>query len=373
MISRFKVEVVEFVNSAVGSVLAGKTPGDFRWLEILWLTGLFAGGILVYGHFFNYGNFDMLYHDWAQITGPRMQFLQTAIREGQLPLHISDAETLHFATTRYLAIADVFISPQYLLLYWLSLPVFSYVNVCLLYALGFFGLIFIKNKLRLSSISFTILFLLFNFNGGILAHFSVGHYNWAGYFLLPWFAYLVIRLLDGDRSWLWTSLMAVLLFAIWLQGDYHHFLYLLILLAFIGILVPKTFLTVLRTGVAAFVVSAFRLLPCILSYPIYIQSFLNGYPSLLSIWDNLVDLPNSLNSAFFVNSNLGTPVGEWELTGFIGLLGGIFFAYFGVYRGLIQSKAPYNRMLVPLGIMTLFSLGPVFEVLKKLPIPNSSG
>jgi hypothetical protein len=362
-----------FLNPAMESLLESQPSRKFHWVTVVWMIGLFAGGLFVFGHFFNWGNFDMLYHDWARVTGPRLEFLQKAIREGQLPLQISDAETFHFETTRYLAVADSFISPQYLLLKWLSLPVFSLVNVWLLYALGFAGLLFLWRRLHLSLISFTALFLLFNFNGNILAHYSVGHTNWGGYFLLPWFAWLVFRLLEGDHSWRWTTFMSVLLFVIWLQGSYHHYVWLLILLAAIGIFAPRTLWTVVKTGLITLLVSAFRILPCILAYTSYKQSFLNGYPSLLAIWDNLVNLPNAVSTPFYVNPNLGEGLGEWELTSFIGLIGGLFLLYFGVYRGLLHREAKHRELIVPLGGILLLSLGPVYKILLALPIPLLQG
>ena len=77
--------------------------------------------------------------------------------------------------------------------------------------IGFAGLLVLRSRLRLSAISFAALFLLFNFNGHILAHYSVGHATRGGYFLFPWFVWLILRLLDGDRSWAWTLGMSVLM------------------------------------------------------------------------------------------------------------------------------------------------------------------
>ena len=373
MISSFWEIAVEYADSAVNAVLAPTPPRKFRWLTVIWMLGLFVGGIIVFRYFFINGNFDFLYMDWAQITGPRLQFLQTAIREGQLPLHISDSETLHFATTRYLAVADAFISPQYILLKWLSLQDFTLVNIWFLYSLGFLGLLAIKYKLRLSLVAFTAPFLLFNFNGYIFAHYNVGHANWGGYFLFPWFVWLILRLLDGDHTWLWTTLMAGLLFFIWLQGSYHEFVWLLILLALIGIFIPRTFLTVLRTGVLTFFVSAFRLLPCILEYKDFKVPFLGGYPSLALLFQNLVDLPSNSFPHYFGNINLGISAGEWEYTCFIGVLGGIFLIYFGIFRGLIRVKAEFNRLLIPISLMGMLTLGPVFQVFRYLPIPLIQG
>ena len=363
----------EKFNPALESLLDSHPSKKYRWLGVLWLTGLFVGGLVLFGHFFSWGNFDMMYQDWSLVTGPRLEFLQKALQGGQLPLHISDAETFHFETVRYFAVADSFASPQYLLLKWMSLPTFSLVNIWLLYSLGFAGLLVLMRKLRLSLISFSALFLLFNFNGGILAHYSVGHTNWGGYFLLPWFAWLVFRLLEGDHSWRWTTLMSIVIFAVWLQGSYHHFVWMLILLMGIGIFIPRTFWTVIKTGLVTFLVCAFRLLPCIVGYSVYKMSFLNGYPSLFSIWDNLVNLPHSLDPVFYINSSLGEGLGEWELASFIGLIGGLFLVYFGLYRGLLHRQARYRALAGPLGILLLLSLGPVSKLLMALPIPLVQG
>ncbi len=373
MVSNFRKRFHINLRPALETLLDANITRQYRGLAIAWLVGLYIIGIIGFGLFFNWGNFDFLYQDWALITAPRLQFLRTAIREGQLPLHISDSETLHLATTRYLAVADVFISPQFLMLWKLPLPLFCLVDVWLLYSVGFAGLLVLRRKLRYSLVIFTALFLMFNFTGSLLGHFSAGHFNWTGYFFLPWIVWLIFRLLEGDHSWLWTTLVAIVLFSIWLQGDYHQFLYLLILLAGIGVFVPRTFWTVVRTGLATVMVCAFRILPCILAFDKYKQTFVNGYPSLLSIWDNLVNVPDPVSTPFYVNGNLGVALGEWELTVFIGLLGGLFLVYFGFYRGLLHRDAPYKALLAPLGILLLFSLGPVFTLVQKLPIPLVQG
>ncbi len=353
-------------------LLSSQSPRNHRWLSILWFGGLFLLGIFVFGNFFDWGGHTLEYHDWANVTGPRFLFLRTAVKSGQFPMHISDPTTLHGWTIRYLAVPDAFISPQLVLLYRLSIQRFNLANVWLLYALGFAGLLALRSRLRLSPVAFAAVFLLFNFNGNILAHYSVGHATWGGYFLFPWFAWLVLRLLDGDHSWRWTFGMAALLFIIWLQGSFHQFVWLLILLACTGIFVRGTFWTVVRAGFFTFLISAFRVLPSILLYGKASAGFENGYPSLFAIWDNLVNLPQPVNSPFFIKG-LGQSLGSWELTAYIGLLGGLFLLYFGVYRGLLKRNSPFSPLLLPLGIILLLSLGHVYELLLALHIPLLEG
>jgi hypothetical protein len=376
MILNLQKVVSKHAHPAVESLIEGSLSHPYRWLTAACLGGLYLLGLVGFGFFFEWGNFDMLYHDWAQISGPRLQFLQSALKTGQLPLQISDAEALHLNTQRYLSAADVFTSPQYILLYKLPLSIFELVNTWFLYTVGFVGLLFLRRKLRLSPISFAALFLLFNFNGHILAHTSMGHASWGGYFLFPWFAWLVFRLLGGDHSWLWTALVALLLFCMWLQGSFHQYVWLLLLLGCIGIFVPRTFWVVMRTGVVTILISAFRILPCILNYNSF--GFINGYPSLYSVWENLVKLPDWEPGLYELKSDylagiLGAPVGAWELTCYVGLVGGLFLVFYGIYRGLFHREAPYRELLLPLGIIFLLSLGATIELLRALPVPLIQG
>jgi hypothetical protein len=367
-----KQVILNHWRPALETLVEAQPARSYRWITIAWLAALYIIGIVGFGIFFEWGNFDLEYHDWADITGPRLQFVRSAILAGQFPLHISDPSTMHGFTLRYLAVPDAFFSPQYLILWKLPVPLFSLINVWFLYTLGFLGLLLLRGKLRLSPFSFALLFLLFNFNGHILAHYSVGHTTWGGYFLFPFLAWLVFRLLDGDHSWRWTAMTAALLFAIWLQGSFHQFIWALMLLALIGICVPRTFLVVIKTGLISLLASAFRLLPSILLYGKYSAGFENGYPSLYSIWVNLVSVPDPVKTPFFV-PGLGGGLGEWELTAFIGLLGGLFLIFFGLYRGLLHPKAPYRGLLAPLGAIMLISLGPVYQLVLALPVPLIQG
>ena len=334
--------------------------------------GLFLLGIFVFGDFFDWGGHTLEYHDWANVTGPRFLFLRTAVKSGQLPMHISDPSTLHGWTTRYLAVAGcIHFSAAGAALPPVHPALQPGERLAALFA-GICRAVRPAPRLRLSPVAFAALFLLFNFNGHILAHYSVGHATWGGYFLFPWFVWLTLRLLDGNHSWRWTLEMAALLFIIWLQGSFHQYVWLLIFLALIGIFVRGTFWTVVRAGLFTFLLSAFRILPSILLYGKSSTAFINGYPSLFALWDNLVNLQHTINTPFFLKG-LGQGMGSWEMTAYIGVIGGLFLLYFGVYRGLLQRNSPFFRMLAPMGIMLLLTMGQVYNILRILPIPLLEG
>jgi len=350
----------------------GRAAVEWRVWTWVWSALSYLLGLLWFGVFFEWGKHGLFFHDWADITGPRWQFLRMAVLSGQLPLHISDPSTMHGFTVRYLSVPDTLISPQYLLLAGLSIPRFNLVNVWLLYTLGFAGLLLLRRKLKLSVLVFAGMALLMNFNGNLLAHYSVGHTSWGGTFLFPWFVWLTLRALEGDRSWKLILGMAATLTVIWLQGSFHQYLWLLIMVALLGVFVPRTFWTMLKAGVGALLLSAVRLFPAMLLYGTYSASFDNGYPSVWALVDYLVRIADPLEDGYF-HTGLGVPIGAWELTWFVGLAGALALLYYGLFRGLATRGAPYRGLSGPLGVMTLLTMGGVFGLLRSLPIPIIQG
>ena len=111
-----------------------------------------------------------------------------------------------------------FLSPQLLLLRWVSASQFPLIQLLLMYTVGFLGLLALQVKFKLSLLTFTILFALYNFNGHILAHLSVGHLTWTSNFWLSWFVWLIFNLLEGKSGWQWVAQLAGLFFVLLLEG-----------------------------------------------------------------------------------------------------------------------------------------------------------
>ena len=338
-----------------------------------WLFGLYLVGILLWGYFLNWGGVDFTVHDWHDITGPRLVFLQDAVRSGQLPLHISDPSALGGVTDRFLSIPDEILSPQVLLLRFMSIGRFVFVDVCLLYSLGFWGLLRLKRRFSLSLFAFTILFLLFNFNGHILAHYSVGHATWGGYFLFPWFAVLVFNLIDGERVWGWVAKISLLLFAIFLQGSFHQYVWALLFLGFLAFSNRKNFLTIFWGIVFSVLISMARILPPALLVGSFANEYLAGYLSLSDIWVSIVTVLDYGSSA---RTTLNTqPIRIWELTLYTGLIGGLFLLYFGIFRWLKGEKGSfrYTELAVPVFGTLLLSFDSVYRLVRLIPIPLLAG
>lgn len=349
-----------------------------RWITWTWLAALYLAGVCLWGHFFSWGQFPLGFHDWAHISGPRLTFLKDALVQGLPPLHISDPDPsdpypLGGITDRFLAIPDQILSPQVILLRILPVRVFVAGNVLLLYSLGYAGLLWIKRKFSLSLVAFTILFLLFNFNGHILAHFAVGHATWGGYFLFPWFAILAFQLVEGERGWTWIAKMALLLFAIFLQGSFHQFVWGLIFLVLLAVAKRGYFLTAGGGALFGVLLSLVRILPPASMLGKFDDQFKTGYPTLADLWQALFTIysPGSETIPLLMNR----PLGYWELSLYVGLVGAIFLLYFGVWRWLdARDMHPeYHHLALPVLGLVVLSIGQIYRIIHLVPIPLLGG
>jgi hypothetical protein len=345
---------------------------EYAWLGFLWLGALFAAGIYLFGVFFNRGVFTVDFHDWAEISAPRLAFLQDAVLKGVLPLHMPDASALRGVTDRFMSIPDVLLSPQILLMRYMDIRMFMYVDILIFYSIGFIGLLKIRKKFSLSLFVTAVLFFLFNFNGHILSHLSVGHASWGGYFLFPWFVLLVFQLLEGDHSWRWVTLMAGLMLLIFLQGSFHHFIWGLFFLGFLGLASWGHFPQVMKAIVFALLVSMVRILPPILEMAKFDTEYLGGYPTIMHLLKALTTIvpPQELSS----RSPL-TVLGWWEFDLHAGLIGTAFVLVFGLLLWLQNrhQEQGYHELLFPIGIISLFTIGNIYRLVTLLPIPLIAG
>jgi len=336
-------------------------------------AGFYLLGILLWGLFFNWGRGPFTYHDWAEITLPRLAFLKNALSQGVLPLHASNLLEPGFITSRYLTLPDLLLSPQVLLLRFMEIGPFILVNTLLLYSFGHLGLLWFVRKFQLSTLVFSILFLLFNFNGHILAHYSVGHNTWGGYFLFPWIAVLVFQLFEGVKGWLWATKMALLMTAIYLQGSFHQFIWVLLFLGMLAITIPRHFLTLLKALVFAVLLNMVRILPPVLHYRTFESEYLGGYVTLQMLVESLLEMqiPNDIT----LGSGMLTGVGMWEFTIYTGWAGLIFLLIFGVYHWIQSNldRKDWLKLMLPLTGLVLLSMHDIFKFVRLLPVPLLQG
>jgi hypothetical protein len=333
-----------------------------KWIVSFLLVVLFAAGILHWGYFLNWFNNRFDLGDWHNIVDPMLVFLTNAFRSGQLPMH---GNSPLFVPDRYLGRPDRPLSPQLLLLYLVDPAKYVLINVWIFFTIGFIGLLLIRKRYHLSMVSFTALFLLFNFNGHITDHYVVGHMEWVGYFLLPWLVLLVLEMLDGEKTgWGWVFGMALTMLAINLQGAVHFFLYCMAFLVLLALFQPRFWIPVIKAVIASVLISMLRLLPLAIQY--YngggVQ-FIFGFLSISHMLDSFV----VLHPPYLLDTPSGQ-IGGWEVDYYLGLIGFLFIIYFGVFRNWANEKS-YRLLYFPMLVMAFFSLGDVYRPIFNSPIP----
>ncbi len=352
--------------------------GKSNWV---WIAGLWLVGLFLFGQFFNWGNIPFDFHDWAEISAPRIAFVQDAVKTGQLPLHMPDGSALRNVTDRYMALPDVMLAPQMLLLGVMTVGWFVLVNVWLMYSLGLLGLVQLWKRLRLSPVSFAALFILFNFNGSILSHFSVGHVNYTGYFLYPWLFLLLFDLIESDQPfnlksttiWRWIAGSSFLLFFMLLNGSFHQFVWALMLTGLLGVFHWRKFLQAFAGIIAVGLLSAVRLLPPVLHLGQFDSEFLSGYPAIMDVWTALVGMIGP-DKAFAHTGQL-TNLGWWEFDLFVGLVGAVFLLYFGLgwWFSKREVSAWLTSLAVPALVLFVLSMGSIYKLVMYIPIPLING
>ncbi|MBQ4511446.1 MAG: hypothetical protein II969_00530 [Anaerolineaceae bacterium] len=345
---------------------------DEKGLYIFFLILLLVIILVSWGFFLNWGNIPFDFHDWAEVNAPRLAFLKDAITKGRLPLHMPDSSALRGVTDRYMALPDVILSPQVLLLRWMSVGTFILVHTWLMIALGFWGLLRLKRRFSLSLLSFTWIALLYFFNGHMLSHYAVGHVTWGGAFLLSWFAELVFGLIDGEKSVVWETKMAFLLFFIFLQGSFHQFVWCVIFLGFTAISNWKLFFPILRSGIAAGLLSAVRIIPPAMQMGAFDDDFLGGYRTpvqILNAFIKIIRPEDSLDQA-----KTGAVLGWWEFDIYIGMTGLVLIGLALAAWLLIRNREfGFPSLICPVAVLTLFSFRNLYMIMRFFRIPLFSG
>jgi len=323
-----------------GIFRSGERPWDrFGWG---WFLIVFLLGMIVWGTFLSWGNLDFDVHDW-------------------MPLYIGASLT---ETERFLAIPDTVISPQILLLRWVSPGTFVLLDALLLYSLGAFGFLLLARKLEWSPFSSSAGWVLFGLNGHITAQVAVGHSMWLSYFLLPFFLLLLLQLLEGSDGWRWILGSALLAFAVLLNGGYHFFLWMAMFQLLLAVFRADIWRPVLTGLGFSGLLGMVRLLPAAVAYWGEERAFIGGYPSIMDLFEAITVLkyPGSLDAGTRLS------IGWWELDAYMGLIGLSFLLIFGLVI-ILRTRGRYQVLLAPAFGMLILSMGKLYQPVTMLPIP----
>jgi hypothetical protein len=328
-----------------------------RWA---WMGGAYLLVLVVWIFFLNGGRIPFGIPDWGQ-EWAFDSTLQQSLRQGILPLHTS---VITYGTDRFLAIPQTILSPQTLLLRFISIEAFLMIQAVLLLTVGFVGCLALMKYLRLSPLAGSLLFLLVALNGHLIAQVAVGHVMWLGIFILPFFFLLLLRLLDGRAGRRWALAMALTLFFLLLQGSIHLYIWCLFFLGLIWLVERRHRRDLFEAGLLSGLLGAFRLLPAGLAFSEASSTSYPGYPSLAHVIVGLVfPLPPSEQLW------LTTSAGWWEFDMYLGILGLAFVAIFGVILPLRRQDGKRPAIYIASAVMALLALGYLYLPFRLLPIP----
>ena len=357
----FGIRFLNFLDRLTTAFFRGGQDKLASWLNAVWLAALYLAGLVHWGYFFNWGKVPSNLHDWTQ-TIPYFNFLRKAALHNWLPLHIGSALV---GTDRYIARPDTLLSPQAYLLRFISPGPFMLVNTLILFTAGCVGLLLLRKRYHLAPAAFGALFLLFNFNGHITAHLAVGHSEWVGYFLLPFFVLLVLKLVEGEKTgWGWVLGVALTMLFLFLQGAFHFLLWCLIFLAGLGIFYPKYFKPAALAIFFSGLLNLVRILPPALE-------FLKGGPAFISGFTSVTDMLSALVVLHAPSEALSGPFNAlpgWETDTYLGFIGAALLVYFGIYQTWRRGDQ-LKVLFAPALVLVFFSIGKVYLVINRLPVP----
>lgn len=354
-------------------------PTEPAWIMRIWQAIVYFFGVYLWMKFFDVKDVASLnFHDWHQITIPRVDFIRQAIQSGILPLHASNTYMLHDITDRFLALADVITTPQMVLLGFVDIPTYILLEILIHYTIAFVSLNLVRKKFNLSLLVLTTLVFLFNFNGYILSHYSVGHFSWSGYFLFPAFFLLVFEFMDSKVGWAWIAKMSLLLFYMVLAGSLHHYIWLLI---FLGVLVIAQWRKSIPVIAAAFfsgMLASIRLLPPALELANLgkrgMFDYVLGYPSIMELLFSMAISRRprvAFDEILFFQTDTIIEY-YWEFNYFIGTIG-LLFLLFGLFLWLRDKQPIYWQLIIPALVVFILALGSTYRLLKMTDLPLLQG
>lgn len=336
------------------------------------LGGLYLAGIAHWLVFFltSEKSFALRTMNFSAYQWPReyvfLSILQEAVTTRTIPYHIFYPLK---DMTRFLGIPDYVTSPQIVLLGVMDIATFVLVNTLLLYTLSFVACLLIGRRYRLSLIALVAMTLLLNFNGNITAQIGAGQYVWTGFFLLPFFCLLVLKLIDGDRSLGISIKLALLLLGLMLQGTYHFYNWSVAFLLLLAVFDRNSRRPALLAIAFSIPLVAYRVLPAAMTFWGAERGFLSGYPTLEDLLAALVVIRRHTTETIGVLHNLAW----WEYDFYISLLGLAMVAYFGVYLRVKErpelQRFRFQALDWPMLLMSLFSLSIFFAPIASLPLP----
>lgn len=334
---------------------------------------LFILGVQHWLSFYDYGRVDLDYHDW-RLTRGYWDVVLLAAETNELPFFVSE-DRAH--TDRFLGDPDPAWNPFFILAPLMSVSQFALVNTLIFYLLGFAGMLLLWRRYDWSIVTLTFFYLLFNFNGFITSHLSVGHFTWISYFAFPALIYYLFQILEGKRIAYRAALKTgFIIFLMGLMGGFHFIIWWVWLLILVGLFNKQFLLPVCLAIGSGALLLAVRFIPAAFALGGYTQPFRTGFMTPMQLLEGLVNIRDYGfvdQYGGMVQTLLLDKLRWWEFDLYVGLLGASFIFIFGIvvrfFRHLLPQFTAFRELDKPIIILTLFSMGTFYSYITELPLP----
>jgi hypothetical protein len=358
--------VCQMLNSI--DIILFHTPDSTIHLRVraLFMAAIYVIGVAAWIAFFSHGDVGLVDYDWIK-EGAYLNILRDAQVRGVIPWELSESS---FFTPHFLANPETVLTPDIIMLHWISNDFFVIFHIVLFYSLGFIGSVLIAKKYNYSLTAFMVFWLLFNFNGYLTSHLAVGHFQWVGYFVLPFFFLLVFSFIQKSQSMFTlcpipTVGMGLLLGLLFLNGSVHVAVWCSMFMVITLLWKPEILSNVVVSIFVGTLLGANRLLPAAVLFP-PIRSFVSGYPS----FTDLLDAFTSLHAYDFVPfGTVYNGEGWWEYDMFIGFTAFIFLSVSLIPAMRLAKMENQLPLFITAGVLLLLSLGTVYSLIVKSPLP----
>lgn len=336
-------------------------------LPLLLISILFLTMGIALARFLNWGDINYNYLDWSE-EGPRYVYIQNALKQRQLPLHIDSPMA---ENERFIGIADTLLVPQFLLINLMSSGQFIVFNTLINYALGFYFMLLLKKRLNWSLGTFLMVTPLAMFNGYILSHLAVGHSMWVNAFLMPLLVLLFLDFPQDRVDWTWNLHFSLFCLFMFLQGGFHFVLWSLGFVLLYAITKKSRLKPAMIAVLFGALISMIRILPTSVTYVSSGRRFIAGFRTLTDLFLSLIQIQLPEYPQALLNS--GLPV--WETDYYIGLLGTAFIIVFGLILPILKNETQHRLKLseywFPMIVITILSIGQIWRFTNYLSIPFS--
>lgn len=304
-------------------------------------------------------------HDWLE-ESTYVNTLRSSLESLIIPWMWSEASPQGIYA--FMANPQVPLTPDFLLLPWISTTLYFILHVLLFYSLGLFGTLLLAKKLCFNFAALIFFWLLFNFNGYVTSHLAVGHLPWTGYFLLPLFFYFLSDIEKVKNNTLTPQIsIGLILGVLFINGSFHLAIWCCMFMLISCLLRKELIAGVALSIIIGGVIGLGKLLPGLLYLSVK-HHFVSGYPSISMLLDAFTVLQSQ---DFRVTGSMGV-LGWHECSVYIGFVAFFIFVGLSIFSLMKPHKLYPQHFIIASATMFILSMGNVYSFIADSGLPLAS-